>query len=190
MNVCRECGSKLSGMEALSGICGECRGKLSTNMNERAACQRCGRFFRKIELTEGKCAACAGAVDAGNGLAAVKATAERRKRDVFVTTEMSADQPISQRLGIVGAEAVLGLNALSDLGAGLRDVFGGRSKGYQNAIRQARAELIADLRQQAFELGADAVMATAFSYSDLSGGGKSMILMAATGTAVCLLPRP
>ena len=45
-----------------------------------------------------------------------------------------------------------------------------------------------DLRQQAANLGADAVVAVALNYSDISDGGKSMLFLVATGTAVRLAP--
>lgn len=43
-----------------------------------------------------------------------------------------------------------------------------------------------DLRRQALKAGADAVVAVSLNYSEISGGGKSMLFLVGTGTAVKL----
>ena len=41
---------------------------------------------------------------------------------------------------------------------------------------------------KAFALGGDAVIGVSLDYSEFSGGGKSMLFVVATGTAVVLAP--
>ncbi|OQM71884.1 putative heavy-metal-binding [Bifidobacterium longum] len=51
---------------------------------------------------------------------------------ILVTTTPSVDgYTITNYQGIVFGEVVSGVNMFKDLGAGLRNMFGGRSQGYE-----------------------------------------------------------
>ncbi|MBB3231892.1 YbjQ family protein [Halomonas stenophila] len=91
---------------------------------------------------------------------------------------------VTEHLDIVSAECVFGMNVLKDMFAGLRDFFGGRNKSSQDALRDARVACLDELRREAEALGANAVIAVDLDYSEISGGGKSMLFLVATGTAV------
>lgn len=78
------------------------------------------------------------------------------------------------------------MNVFKDLFAGITDVIGGRSAATQNTLRDARRTVMAQLRAEAFALGADAVVGASLDYSEFSGSGKSMLFVVATGTAVTL----
>ena len=65
-------------------------------------------------------------------------------------------------------------------------MFGGRSKSYQNALKDARIAVLNELRREATMLGADAVIGVSLDYSEISGGGKSTMFLVASGTAVRL----
>jgi uncharacterized protein YbjQ (UPF0145 family) len=52
----------------------------------------------------------------------------------------------------------LGANVFRDLFAGLRDMVGGRSAGYERSLREARRTAIAEMVAEAEQLGADAVI--------------------------------
>ena len=80
----------------------------------------------------------------------------------------------------------MGMNVFRDLGSLVRDVVGGRDAALQKALRDAREDVLSEIRRQAHELGADAVIAVDLDYSEISGGGKSMLFLVATGTAVRL----
>jgi uncharacterized protein YbjQ (UPF0145 family) len=109
---------------------------------------------------------------------------------ILLTTESAPPFQITQRLEIITAECVLGINIFKDIGSALRDVFGGRNEGYQKELRKARKAALHELRCEAFDLGADAVIGVSLSYSEISGGGKSMLLLVASGTAVRLADLP
>lgn len=66
------------------------------------------------------------------------------------------------------------------------DTFGGRSKTMQDGLREARKTALSELRLEAQALGADAVVGIDLDYSEISGGGKSMLFLVASGTAVKL----
>jgi len=107
-----------------------------------------------------------------------------------VTTETYIDS-VTERLGIVTGQCALGMNIFRDFTAEIRDVVGGRSGAYQRAITEAKDTVIAEMQREAYDLGADAVIAVDIDMNEITGGGglfggKGMIAMLATGTAVKL----
>lgn len=109
---------------------------------------------------------------------------------VLTTAPTFARRAIEDELQIVTAECVLGMNIWSDLLAGFTDTFGGRSQTTQNALRAARTTCLDELRREAHGVGADGVIAISLAYSEMSGQGKSMLFLVASGTAVRLGPPP
>jgi uncharacterized protein YbjQ (UPF0145 family) len=85
---------------------------------------------------------------------------------------------------IISAECVFGLNLFKDFFIGVRDVFGGRSKTTQQALRDARRTCLNELKQEALNIGANAVLSVKLDYSEISGQGKGMLFIVATGTAI------
>ncbi|MCY4212987.1 MAG: YbjQ family protein [Gammaproteobacteria bacterium] len=106
--------------------------------------------------------------------------------DKLVTTHAVPGRETREALGIVSAECVLGINIFRDVLGGLRDIVGGRSGTHQKALREARETCLNELADQASSLGADAVVGIDLDYSEISGGGKGMVLLVASGTAVRL----
>ncbi|MBK8638308.1 MAG: YbjQ family protein [Chromatiaceae bacterium] len=64
------------------------------------------------------------------------------------------------------------------------DFFGGRSNATQKVLKAARKTALEELRKEAEELGANAVIGVRLDYSEFSGDGKSMLFLVASGTAV------
>ena len=106
--------------------------------------------------------------------------------DKLVTTHSVPGRETREALGIVSAECVLGINIFRDVLGGLRDIVGGRSGTHQKALREARETCLHELAEQASALRADAVVGVDLDYSEISGGGKGMLLLVASGTAVRL----
>ena len=104
----------------------------------------------------------------------------------LTTTHAMPGREIQETLGIVTAECVLGINVFRDMLGGLRDIFGGRSGTHQKALRQARQTCLEELAVHAEELGGDAVIGVDLDFSEISGGGKGMVFLVASGTAVRL----
>ncbi|MGM0578766.1 MAG: YbjQ family protein [Myxococcota bacterium] len=102
----------------------------------------------------------------------------------ITTTFVVPGQANAEVLGVVGAEAAIGMNIFKDFFTSVRDVVGGRSKSLQKVLRQARQQCLADLAEEAKALNADAVVGASFAYEQFSGQGKSMVLVVASGTAV------
>ena len=61
---------------------------------------------------------------------------------IITTTNTVPGMEIAEYKGLATGEVVAGINFLKDLGAGLRNFFGGRSQGYEDEIIQARAEAL------------------------------------------------
>lgn len=160
-----------------------------------ATCSVCGKTASRFDLFHGVCDDCR--VEQSHKAAAKRQQdeeeAERARvareeglSRIILTTETSHNLPVTERLGIVTAECVLGMNAFRDIAATLRDVVGGRSQTMQRGLREARETALDDLRNQALDLGADAVVGVDLDYSEISGGGKSMLFLVVSGTAVRL----
>jgi uncharacterized protein YbjQ (UPF0145 family) len=110
---------------------------------------------------------------------------EELAKNVILTTESTLpDWRIIERLDVITAECAFGMNLFRDMFADLRDIFGGRSASTQNVLRNARKTCLNELRREALMLGADAVIGIDLNYSEFSGGEKSMLFLAASGTAV------
>ncbi len=109
-----------------------------------------------------------------------------RDRIIVTTTDSVDGRRIISYLGIVGGEAVMGTNVFRDFFAGIRDVVGGRSGSYEKELRKARLLALEELREQAAELGADAVVGLDLDYEHIGTGERSMLMVSANGTAVRL----
>lgn len=105
---------------------------------------------------------------------------------MIVTTTPSVEgRRITDYGGIVFGEVITGVNFMRDLAASLRDVFGGRSRSYEEELSRAREEAIAEMAQRAQDIGADAVVGVKMDYEVLGANG-SMLMVTVSGTAVRL----
>jgi len=103
---------------------------------------------------------------------------------IILTTETYPhDIQILERVEIVTAECAFGMHIFKDLFAGVRDIFGGRSEAVQKTMRDARRTALYELKKEAHEVGANAVIGVDLDYVELSAAG-SMVMLVASGTAV------
>lgn len=106
-------------------------------------------------------------------------------RDIIVTTEPAMDgYRVTQRLEVITAECVFGMNLFRDFFASITDILGGRSSSSQKVLRDARRTCLTELRREALIAGANAIVAVDLDYNEISGDGKSMLFLVASGTAV------
>lgn len=89
---------------------------------------------------------------------------------------------------LVAAEAVMGTNIFRDFFAKVRDVVGGRSGSFQGSLADARELILRELQEQAEAAGCNAVIGVDIDYGEISGGSKTMLMVAAQGTAVFIEP--
>lgn len=104
---------------------------------------------------------------------------------LMTTTAVIEGKNITQYLGIVTGEAVIGANIVRDFFASIRDVVGGRSGSYEKALAKAREIAFEEMQEEAKKLGANAVIGIDLDYEVL-GEKNGMLMVTASGTAVVL----
>lgn len=146
-------------------------------MTNYANCGQCGEEVLPENMVNNLCGFCASRRGAANS--------NREALDkILLTTEMATDLNVVKRFGVVASERIYGVNIFKDMFASVRDIVGGANKSGEDVLRDARNSVLLGLKEEALALGANAVVAVDVDYNEVSGGGKSMLLVAATGTAV------
>lgn len=108
-----------------------------------------------------------------------------RRHDIIVsTTSTLQGYDIQEYLGPISSPVVAGTNIFSDVLAGFTDILGGRSETYQKQLSGIHDESIDLLKNKAKALGADGILGMKIDHDELSGNGKSMLMVTAFGTAV------
>ena len=101
---------------------------------------------------------------------------------IITTTPSVEGRAIREYKGIVFGEVISGVNFMKDLGAGLRNFFGGRSACYEEELQKAREEALEELEQRAGAMGANAVIGVDIDYEVL-GADNGMLMVTASGTS-------
>lgn len=105
---------------------------------------------------------------------------------MIITTSPSIEgKRIKEYKKIVFGEVITGVNFLKDFGAGLRNIFGGRSQGYESELIEAREQALSEMEQRAFEIGANAIIGVDVDYEVL-GSDNGMLMVTVSGTAVVI----
>ena len=104
---------------------------------------------------------------------------------LVVTSPTIEGKRITNYMGIVSGEAIMGANIFKDLFAGIRDIVGGRSAAYEKELRLAKETAIREMCEEAQEMGANAVISVDLDYETIQvGQGGGMLMVSANGTAV------
>ena len=101
---------------------------------------------------------------------------------IHSTTPTLEGKTISQYLGVVTGEAILGANIVKDIFAGITDIIGGRSAAYEKELTKARVIAFEEMDEQANNLGANAIVGIDLDYETVGSG--SMLMVTISGTAV------
>lgn len=102
---------------------------------------------------------------------------------VITTTNEIQDKKVMEYKGIVFGEVISGINMFKDMGASLRNIFGGRSKGYEDELLTARENALEEMKTRAANLGANAIIGVKMDYEVL-GADNGMLMVTCSGTAV------
>lgn len=102
---------------------------------------------------------------------------------ILSTTNTLENRNITDYLGVVTGETIIGANIFKDIFAGIRDIVGGRSGSYERVLAEARENALDEMAAKARDLGADAVIGIDLDYETLGANG-GMIMVTASGTAV------
>ena len=103
---------------------------------------------------------------------------------IITSTNDLKGYKITQYLGLVNVNVVLGANFFSDLFASFTDVFGGYSGAYQSKLDKIYGDALRELTKKAEDKRADALVGVSFDFDEISGKGVSMFMVTAYGTAV------
>ena len=105
---------------------------------------------------------------------------------MIVTTTPSVEgRRVTEYLGVVTGEVILGANVVRDFLASVRDVVGGRSGSYERVLRHGRDAALEEMAEEARAKGADAVLAVDLDH-EVVGKEGGMLMVSASGTAVKL----
>lgn len=102
---------------------------------------------------------------------------------IATTTHNIEGKQITQYLGVVTSQTIIGANFFKDILGGLRDFFGGRSGTYEKVLDEAKGYAMSELIQKAQAMGANAVVGIDLDYETVGSNG-SMLMVSASGTAV------
>lgn len=112
----------------------------------------------------------------------------QNKIQLITTTNTVEGWEIVKYYGVVTHQIVIGANIFRDVFASFRDIFGGAVRGYQKDLDNMQVVLLQQLKEKTSKMGANMIIALKLDYEDVSGGGKSMFMITATGTAVSAKP--
>lgn len=101
---------------------------------------------------------------------------------ISVTTPTLENGVIVEYKGIVTGEVITGVNFVKDIGASFRNVFGGRSAGYEEELEEARISAMKEMEARAAKMGANAVVGVDVDYETFGNAG--MLMVSVSGTAV------
>ncbi|MBR4794495.1 MAG: YbjQ family protein [Bacteroidaceae bacterium] len=105
------------------------------------------------------------------------------KQFIISTTSLLDGFPIKAYLDVVNINIVIGTNFFSDFAASFTDVFGGNSETYQNKMNQMYENAKSELTKKAKRIGGNAIIGLRVDFDEISGKGKSMFMLSASGTA-------
>ncbi len=200
MARCKKCENSFGIFELKNGVCKSCFEK------ENPTCRSCKIDLTPSQTEEGYCPDC---YEDRKEIIERKRLQEQQRQEtieknkkekraliksieenelaikkIILTTESQTNFKIEKRINIITAECVFGMNIFKDFFAGVRDVVGGRSESIQKTLKESKEIVLAELKKEAYEIGANAVVGIDLDYSEFSGGGKSMLFIVASGTAV------
>ena len=99
---------------------------------------------------------------------------------ILTTTETISGREL-ETLGLVKGSTIQTVNAVRDIGAGLKTLVGGELTRYNEMMNDARALATKRMVAEAEELGADAVVAVRYSSASVMQSAAEVM---AYGTAV------
>ncbi len=102
---------------------------------------------------------------------------------VINTEEFADEREIDEVLGTVRGNSVQAKNVGRDITQSIRNFFGGELKAYSDLLTRTREAAIEEAKQEAEEMGADAVVNLRLDTSNIAQQGAEVV---AYGTAVKL----
>ncbi|WP_432410462.1 heavy metal-binding domain-containing protein [Rasiella sp. SM2506] len=88
-------------------------------------------------------------------------------------------------VGMVTGQSTTGTGVITEFTSSFTDFFGAQSGRHNEKLKAGENMCFVQLRKQAMDLGANAVIATDIDYSEI-GAGKGMLMVCMAGTAINL----
>ena len=104
------------------------------------------------------------------------------KVQLVTTTSSIEGWSIEKYFGIVTYQLVIGANIFRDVFSSFRDIFGGSARGYQKDLQNMEEIALDNLKKKAAQLGGNLILGLRLDFDEVSGGGKSMFMLSASGT--------
>ncbi len=104
---------------------------------------------------------------------------------IISTTPSLEGRRIREYKGVVFGEVVSGVDFVKDIAAGFTNFFGGRSHSYEGELIAAREHAIEEMKNRAYQMGANAVLGVSVDFEVL-GSANNMMMVIASGTAVLI----
>jgi len=102
---------------------------------------------------------------------------------IITTTDSVPERTVTETLGLISANAVRSRHIGRDVLAGLKNIVGGEIGAYRKLLLESREEAMERLREEASELGADAIVALRMATASVAQGAAEILVY---GTAVKL----
>lgn len=145
-----------------------------------ARCIKCNEIYSDFYLTNGVCENCI-----TNGSVPITKENEDYK-SVIITTENSLNINIEDRITIISAQRIFGINIVKDLFSFVRDIVGGRVNSLEEALNDATEQIFNEFKQKAYKLGGNAVIGIKIEHTYNNANSGSILSVFATGTVVKL----
>ena len=100
---------------------------------------------------------------------------------ILTNIESVPGRAMVEHYGLVLGSTIRAKHVGRDLMAGLKNIVGGKLKGYTELLRESRDEATSRMVEQARELGANAVINVRYTTSSVAQGASEIL---AYGTAV------
>ena len=104
----------------------------------------------------------------------------------ILTTPIVEGATVTNYHGIVTARNVRAVNVVRDFFTAFRDFFGGRSSSYEDVMCDMELEVLAEIRAEAADLGANAVIGFTLDFDNIGSKNKSLLMAHGKGTAVTI----
>jgi uncharacterized protein YbjQ (UPF0145 family) len=106
------------------------------------------------------------------------------KHGVLLSTTSSLEGwRVDEYLGPVSAQFVIGTGLFTDYFASWTDLFGAHSRSYQEKLDRINTEALEMIAEKAHRMRANVVLGLRVDHDEISGSGKSMLMVTASGTA-------
>ncbi len=106
---------------------------------------------------------------------------------IINTTETIHGKRITQTFGLVRGNTIRARHMGRDIMAGLKSIVGGEIYEYTKLMAEAREQALDRMKQEAQQIGANAIVSVRFSTSVIMGGAAELL---AYGTAVMVEDQP